>query len=180
MGDLSLTPNQVNLISFVLVDSSGNEVTGLGGTFDVNISKNGAVAVAGTGSKAEVSGLVGWYTYQLTALECDTPGLLLIQVDAGGATIYQNLEYVILDRRIFAIDFTYTVTDNSTSLPIEGVQCWFSTDSPPTNVIWYGVTDAFGVARDANGNLPRLDVGTYYISCQKAGYTFDIDTEVVS
>lgn len=88
----------------------------------------------------------------------------------GGATVFPT----------GAINFTYTVTDSVTLLPIEGVEVWFSTDNPPVNIVWKGDTDAFGVARDVLGNLPALDVGIYFVSCQKAGYTFVIDTEVVS
>jgi hypothetical protein len=80
-----------------------------------------------------------------------------------------------------AIDFTYTVTDSVTTLPIEGVEVWISTDNPAVNIVWKGDTDAFGVARDVHGELPALDAGTYYFWRQKAGYTFsDPDTEVAS
>jgi len=79
-----------------------------------------------------------------------------------------------------AIEFTYTVTSSATGLPIEGVECWFATDAAFANVVWKGDTDAFGIARDVNNNLPLLDAGTYHIRCQKAGYTFTDDTEVVS
>ena len=41
-------------------------------------------------------------------------------------------------------------------------------------------TDAFGVARDANGNKPRLDAGTYFILCRKTGFSFTVDSETVS
>jgi hypothetical protein len=79
------------------------------------------------------------------------------------------------------VSFTYTVTDDITHLPIEGVEVWFSTDAGQLNIVWKGDTDAFGVARDLSGNLPMLDTGTYYIWRQKAGYTFiDPDTELVS
>lgn len=81
-----------------------------------------------------------------------------------------------------AVAYTYTVTDSVTGLPIEGVEVWFSTDAAGTNIVWKGDTDAFGVARDVNGNLPQLDAGTYYVFKQYAGYTDDQgpDTEVVS
>jgi hypothetical protein len=47
--------------------------------------------------------------------------------------------------------------------------------------VWYGVTDAFGVARDSYGALPSLDPGTYYLKRHKPGYSFPaVDTEVVS
>lgn len=80
-----------------------------------------------------------------------------------------------------AIQFTYTVTDSVSGLPIEGVEVWISTDNPAVQVAWKGDTDAFGVARDVNGNLPALDVGVYFFWRQKAGYIFiDPDQETVS
>ena len=78
------------------------------------------------------------------------------------------------------VEFTYTVTDSATTNPIADVSVWFSTNSGITNVVWYGSTDAFGVARDANGNKPRLDAGTYFILCRKTGFSFTVDTETVS
>lgn len=79
------------------------------------------------------------------------------------------------------VEFTYTVTDISTGLPIEGVDVWFTTDAGGTNLKWRGTTDAFGVARDTVNNLPCLDSGTYYVWRNASGYTFDDpDTEVVS
>jgi hypothetical protein len=89
----------------------------------------------------------------------------------GGATVFPT----------GAINFTYTVTDVSTGLPLEGVEVWISTDNPAVNIVWKGDTDAFGVARDVLGNLPALDVGVYFFWRQLAGYTFsDPDTETVS
>jgi len=81
-----------------------------------------------------------------------------------------------------AIPFTYTITSSVAPFgPIEGVEVWFSTDNPAVNIVWKGDTDAFGVARDVHGNLPNLDVGTYYIWRQKAGVIFvDPDIEIVS
>jgi hypothetical protein len=78
------------------------------------------------------------------------------------------------------VEFTYTVTDSATTNPIADVSVWFSTNVGITNVVWYGSTDAFGVARDANGNKPRLDTGTYFILCRKTGFSFTVDTETVS
>ncbi len=102
----------------------------------------------------------------------------------GGATAEEVWEYA--DRTLTALGssagvvYTYTVTDSETTNPIPDVSVWFSTNSAISNAIWYGGTDAFGVARDANGNKPRLDPGTYYVLCRKTGYTFTIDTEIVS
>lgn len=81
-----------------------------------------------------------------------------------------------------AIEFTYTVTNSVTGLPVPAVTVTVSTDLAGTNLVWSGFTDAFGVARDVNGDLPRLDAGTYYFWKWKSGYIDDQnpDTEVVS
>ena len=80
-----------------------------------------------------------------------------------------------------AVEFTYTVTDAGTGLPIAGVHIEITTDVAGTNVIWCGDTDTFGVARDDNGQLPRLDPGTYYFWRNMPGYIFvNPDTEIVS
>lgn len=62
------------------------------------------------------------------------------------------------------------ITDGSD--PIEGAAVWISTDAAGTNVIWNGNTNATGYPKDAGGNNPFLDPGTYYIWVQKGGYTF--------
>lgn len=162
-------PNQQNTILFVLVDSSNNEVTGLGSTFTLEIAKGTGSFAASAGTKGEIGD--GWYHYTSTAGEA-TPGPVAIKV-TDAAIVQQNLEYVVQDRNIDAIEFTYTLTDSVSSDPIEGAEIWFATDVSGNNVAWEGTTDSFGVARDEDDNLPRLDPGTYYVFRQKAGYTFD-------
>lgn len=170
--------SQQNLITFVLVDSSGNEVTGLGSSFTLQISKAGGAFAASAGTKAEIGS--GWYKYLSTTGEADTVGPVAIKV-THASTIQQNLEYVVEQRTISSIEFIYTVINSVTSAPIEGVQVWITVDSAGNNVIWYGVTDSSGIARDNDGNLPRLDAGTVYIFRQKAGFIFsDPDQETVS
>ena len=56
--------DQQNLIVFVLVDSSGAEVSGLGTGFTLEISKAGGAFNASAGVKAEISD--GWYSYLCT------------------------------------------------------------------------------------------------------------------
>lgn len=170
------TPYQTNLITFVLVDSDGNEVSGLGTAFTLELSTNAGAFAASAGTKAEISD--GWYAYTATAGE-SVPGVIAIKV-THASIAQQNLEYVVSDRSPNTTDFTYTITDANTSLPIEGVTVRFSTDAAGSNTVWIGTTDSFGVARDAGGSLPSLDDGTYYVWRNKAGYTFDDpDTEVV-
>jgi hypothetical protein len=70
-----------------------------------------------------------------------------------------------------SVEFTYTVTDTSTGLPVENVEVWTTTDLAGTNIVWKGYTDAFGVARDPNLELPYFDPGTYYFWKRKTGFT---------
>jgi len=78
-----------------------------------------------------------------------------------------------------AIEWQYQVQTGG-GVPIEGVQVWFY-DENSTYIVWAGVTDSNGYARDIFNFHPRLDPGTYKVYRQKAGYTFsDPDTEVVA
>lgn len=171
--------NQPNTILFVLVNSSGAEVTGLGGTFTLQISKAGNAFQASAGTKSEVG--LGWYKYVATAGEADTAGPVAIVV-TGGSVIQQNLEYVVESRVETSIAFTYTLTSTAAgNPPIEDAEVLIFTDSSGVNYVWGGKTDAFGVARDAAGNLPRLEPGTYYFFRYKSGYSFtNPDSETVS
>lgn len=77
-----------------------------------------------------------------------------------------------------AVEFTYTVT--VAGLPIVGARVEITTDVAGTNVIWCGQTDTFGVARDDDGFLPRLEPGTYQFWTSAPGYTFiNPDAETV-
>lgn len=171
-------PNQQNKIVFVLVDSNGAEVAGLGTTFTLEISKNGGAFQSSAGTKAEIGS--GWYSYLTTPGEADTVGPVAIKVTEA-TIVQQNLEYVVEDRASEAIEFTYTVTDVDTGNPIDGVMVQFSVTANGNKVAKEGITDSFGVVRDVFGRLPRLDPGTYFVFRHKAGYVFDDpDTEVVS
>lgn len=110
---------------------------------------------------------------------------LTLDRDASPLDPTTNLDFEILgdydQNTLGTLPYTYTITNSVTSAPIDGVRVDFATDAAGQYVVWTGFTDAFGVARDQAGNLPRLDPGTYYIYRQKAGFTFaDPDTEVVS
>lgn len=170
--------NQPNTILFVLVDSNGSEVSGLSDTWDIEVYKNGGSFQPGAGVKSEIGN--GWYKYISSAGEADTPGPVAIRVTHASA-VQQNLEYVVETRVASAIDFTYTITDSVSGDPIASVLVDISTDAAGNYIIWRGVTDAFGVARDDLNNVPRLAAGTYYFWRTRSGYTFsDPDTEVVS
>lgn len=171
--------SQQNLITFVLVDSDGTEVAGLGATFTLEISKAGGAFAASAGTKAEISD--GWYEYTSTAGEADTIGPVSIKV-TGAGTIQQNLSYVVETRTINAIEYTYTLTSDAAPFaPIEGAQVWITTDVTGQNVVWAGMTDSLGVARDEDGALPFLDAGIYQFFRQRAGFLFqNPDQELVS
>jgi hypothetical protein len=90
MTILKLT--QLQLIDFVLVDSDGAMVPGLGSGFILEISKNGGDFLTGTGVKAEIG--YGWYSYQLTTAETDTQGPLAVRITGPGID-QQNLVYQV-------------------------------------------------------------------------------------
>lgn len=171
-----LVRNQTNLVTFVMVDSNGDEVAGLGAGFTVQVSKAGGAFAASAGTKAEISD--GWYSYLFAAAECDTVGPVALKVTGAGA-VQQNLEYVVKQRTINAIEFTYTVTVSGN--PLQGATVWISTDVAGSNVIWEGTTNASGVAVDTNDEKPFLMPGTVYFWTQKTGYSFtNPDEEIVS
>lgn len=169
--------SQQNLITFVLVDAGGNEVTSLGSGFTLQLSKAGGAFAGSAGTKAEIG--LGGYSYLATSAEANTPGPVLIKV-TGAGIISQWLEYCVETRAVLSVLHTYIVTDSVTLLPIDAVCVSYTTDSAGNNVIWSGFTDSLGVARDIFGNLPRLDPGTYFVIRQKASYVFPVDTEVVA
>ena len=80
-------------LEFVLLDTNGDEVTGLGSTFTVTYSKNGAAFATGSGAKTEVGS--GAYTYDQTDDETDTQGPLLYEI-IGAGTDVQRLLYEIV------------------------------------------------------------------------------------
>jgi hypothetical protein len=165
-------------IEFILTDDAGDPVTGIGNAFTLQVSKAGGAFAGSAGTKAEIAS--GWYSYEFTAGELDTAGPLAVRITHASIRTL-NLEYVVVNRQVGAIQFTYTVTDSGTGLPIDNVKVWVTTDVAGTNTVWSGFTDAFGVARDADGNLPMLDAGTYQFWCEKVGYSFTSpDAEVVS
>ncbi|MHC4748308.1 MAG: hypothetical protein ACYTFW_00395 [Planctomycetota bacterium] len=170
--------NNVNTITFVLVDNTNTEVTGLGSGFTLEISKNGGAFAGSAGTKSEIGN--GWYKYVATAAEADTVGVVSIKI-THASIVQQNLEYVVEQRTAGAVYYTYTVKNTVTLNPIDGVEVWVTTDVAGNNIVWNGNTDAFGVARDVNDARPLLDPGTYYFWSKKAGYNFpNPDTEVVS
>jgi len=87
-----LAANQSQLIAFVILDTSGDPLAGLGTAFVLQVSKNGGAFAGSTGTKAEIGS--GWYSYELTAAETDTNGPLAIKATHAGAE-QTNLLYDI-------------------------------------------------------------------------------------
>lgn len=84
--------NQAYAAEFVMLDTNGAAVTGLGTGFTVTVSKNGGAFGASAGTKAEIGS--GWYSYTITAAEADTAGPLALTITGAGA-VQQNLLYQV-------------------------------------------------------------------------------------
>lgn len=90
---LQLRKSTAETIKFVMVDSNGTEVTGLGSGFTISVNKPGSGSfVAGGGTKSELGS--GWYQYVTTTGETDTEGELAFIVTGSGA-VQQNLVYQV-------------------------------------------------------------------------------------
>ena len=161
-----LTQNVANAIPFVLIDTSGLEVAGLGAAFTVLVSANGGAFGASAGTKAELSG--GWYLYTATAGESATAGPLALQITAAGCA-QQNLVGVVTGA-VGGSSKTYTVTVDG--LPAAGVYCRMCTDTTGLVNVAAGTSNSLGVVTFAH-DLPS---GTaVYIFPSKAGVIFDFD-----
>lgn len=158
-------PNQANRITFVMVDLSDNEVSGLGAGFTLEIGKNGGAFVASAGTKAEMAN--GWYSYVSTASEADTMGPVSIRVNGAGCK-QQNLEYVVSSRAANIVTLTYVLTEppEGTGVPIAGALVIVTTDAAGAHIVTQGETDASGHV------VFYLAAGTYYLWRSKAGYVF--------
>jgi hypothetical protein len=145
-----------------------------------------AVVWDGTQNPTEEIDNIGAYLRIYTAADLDTynyyargtyTGATVLDVDDVMGAV--GIDKIPLGT---AVAYTYTVTDSVTGNPVPSVTVTVSTDIAGTILIWSGITDAFGVARDIYGDLPRLDVGTYYFWKFRVGYIDDQnpDTEIVS
>jgi len=169
--------NHENRIAFVMIDGSGNEVSGLGAALTMKISKNGGALNAVAGTITEIG--EGWYSYLSTAGEADTAGPIAITA-TGAGTIQQNLEYVVANRILNTKSYTYPVTRDDTLAAVPDATVEIFTSADRQGLIWVGVTDEFGHARDEFGALPVLQIGKqYYFWTKKVGIIFpnpDVET----
>lgn len=176
-------------VSATFTKSSGQPATGLA-LADINISLTAQNRSTGVDS-------VVWNTQNPTG-EIDNCGAYIRVLATANLDTYnyfaaaQYVGAVVLDSNWAlgvaslndipigtAIEFTYTMYSTADG-ELEGVRVVIATDAAGLNPIWAGTTDTFGVARDSNGNKPRLDAGTYFFFRNKPGYTFqDPDIESV-
>lgn len=168
-----------NEVTFVMVDSSGNELTGLTISMEIRVTGQSFQAVAGT--LLEIG--YGWYSYTCTAAEA-VVGPISIRANASGA-VQQNLEYICEQRTPGVKFWTYRVTDlpGGAGNPIDGVYVWVTRTSVQNDLgIWEGYTDSNGYAKDLKGRDPLLPLGNNYFWKWKAGFVDDDnpDLEVVS
>lgn len=168
------TPYQQNLIKFVLVNSSGVEVAGLGDGFTLQVSTNTDAFANGQGTKGEIGS--GWY-YYLAAADEAVPGSVSVKV-THASVLQQNLEYVCVDRNINAITYPFQVL-NSAAEPIVGAEVAFARQSDGSQIVWSGITNMNGYAQSHDLD-PRLDPGDYYVVVVHPDYTFPIELEEVS
>ena len=115
---MNILIGSVQLLEFILVDTNGDIVPGLGNAFTVLISKNGGAFAQGTGTKAEISN--GWYSYELTQTETNTAGPLAIDI-AGVGAIQRLLHQIVgyLSTPHILITVFATVQDIEAFLQIE-------------------------------------------------------------
>lgn len=149
---------------------------------------------AGTGPTAvEIRQEMDGHSTQLAKLGTPVHGSLADDIanisgggggGGGGSTAEDNWTYG--DRTLTSYGpaggtpYTYTLRDSVTNAPVANAVIWIATEQSIANVVWYGVTDAFGVARDVNGNVPKLTPGTFYILARRVGFTDAIDVEVIT
>lgn len=116
----------------------------------------------------------GFYQWFYDAMPDDFQGGVQFYSNADPTTTLGLISVNPLQATVFpsgANEVTFTVRNSVTNLPIDGATVWISTDLAGTNVIWSGATDAFGEARNINGEKPFLNNGTYYGWVQDSGYT---------
>jgi hypothetical protein len=171
-----LKRSQKQTISFVMLDLMMQEASGA--NLSVSLSKASGPFQAGSGTWTEIGS--GWYAYEMTTTETDTLGPIAIMVTAPGC-LQQNLTYAVENLLASGIEFTYTLEDQRSGVPIANVVVWISTDINGNNIIWIGKTNIAGEAVDTQGQKPWLVPDTYYFWRHRAGYVFtDPDTETIT
>jgi hypothetical protein len=147
------------------------------------------MALNSTVAKAtDLATVAGYLDTEIASILADTNELQLNQgnwITATGFATPTNVTTAVTNIEAYgdahwtasgsgAITWTYTVTDSSTGLPLDGVEVWITTDIAGLNVIASGVTNSFGIVTF------YLDAGTVQVWRKKAGYDFiNPDQEVI-
>ncbi|HEX9923241.1 MAG TPA: hypothetical protein VGD99_11315 [Anaerolineae bacterium] len=98
---------QANEVMFVLASSAtGEELSGLGTTFTVEIAKAGGAFVAAEGAKAELGN--GWYRYTNVVAEADTLGQVALKITGTGAA-QQNLTGMVRNPAVGISSTSYSI-----------------------------------------------------------------------
>ena len=135
------TYGQRNLAKFIILDTAGAELPGLGDTFTAEISLGEGPLQAAAGDCAEIGG--GMYSYLATVDESLAPGPVGLVITAPGAQ-QQNLVYRVETAVVRARRFIYTVTDDTTGLPVAGAYVWVTRGLDYTLAIQSGYSNAAG------------------------------------
>lgn len=72
-----------------------------------------------------------------------------------------------------SVDVEYVVMSPVAHCPLQGVRVQVTTDVIGAVVIWSGISDSEGVARDVDGGLLAVPLGTWYLWLDRVGYAFD-------
>jgi hypothetical protein len=114
---MNILINEIKKVTFVMVDTAGTEVAGLGTGITVQISKNGGAFGASAGTKAEIGS--GWYSYTFTTAETDTLGPLAVKITGAGA-VQQNILYEVVGSDWSSVPTYATSAELKTYLGITG------------------------------------------------------------
>jgi len=151
-------------VTVLCQDSAGDEWYSVGVVVDVRAAD--LSVLTGTAQTGDSYAVVTNATYGLdklarTGADSDTLETLSDQLDLISGSAGSG-----------ALAVTVTVNDEN-SLPLDGVECWITTDSAGTNVVAGTLsTDALGVVTF------MLDAGAYYLWRQLSGYNFTNPTAI--
>ena len=104
-------------------------------------------------------------------MEADLKTYMLSDIIGADADTLETLsdQLDVLGAGSGGTEETYTVTDDVTGFPIDGVHVWVSTDLAGANIIWDGFTNAAGVVKYYHDLVTGT---TVYLWREVAGYSF--------
>ena len=169
---LSVDFDSVTGLNNVLIDLSADAFYAVGNDYSVVITTGtvNSVSVVGT-----VLAHFSIENRNITAGSAPTVEQIRAEIDSNSSQLAAILEdtgttipaLINSDSGAGTIQHTYTVTDSSDGMPIDGVEVWVSTDAAGVDVVASGTTNTFGVV------IFMLDAGTYYFWRKCSGYNFN-------